>query len=106
MGGQDAAQLLRSAIADYTRGLGMRQDIEILLHIYVNVYKLLKLYRDSRLVHDHGDVDRFINGFNRSYSLLNIIDSGNAEECTEDKLCKTFKLNAHNMHCKHLILGT
>ena len=106
VGGRDAAHLLRKAVADYTRGLGMRQDIEIVVYIYANVYNLLKLYHDLQLVYDHSDVKSFINGFNMGYPLLNFVDAGNGKECAEDKLCTIFKLNAYNMHCKHLILGT
>lgn len=106
MGGQDAAELLRNAVVDYTRGLGIDPNIEIVLYVFANVYELLKLYRDSKLTRDPSEVDRFINGFNKTYPLLNFVDAGNGKGCTEDKLCKMFELNACNVHCKHLILGT
>ena len=77
-----------------------------MLYVYADVYGLLKVYRDSQLILDPGDFDRFINGFNKSYPLLNFIDSGNGKECTENKLREMLKLHVHNVHCKHLVFGT
>ena len=83
----------------------MRQDVEIVLCMYANVYALVKTYRDSQLLREAGDVDRFISGFNKSYPLLNFIDAGNGKECVNGKIRESFKLHVRNMHCRLVILG-
>ena len=84
----------------------MRQDVEIVLCMYANVNALIRTYRDSQLLRETGDVDRFISGFNKSYPLINFIDAGSSRESIVAKIRESFKLHIRDMHCKLVILGT
>ena len=99
-GGQDAAQRLHGAIKEYVTGLGTRQDCDIVVYMYANVYALARRYRDSQ-----GDIDRFISGFNMKNPLLNLIDAGNTPGGVPSKIGELFRLHIKNLHCRHVVLG-
>ena len=76
-----------------------------MLYMYANVYALVKVYRDSQILRDHGDVDRFISGFNSSYPLFNVVDAGNAPGSVNRKVCESLKFHINNVHCRLVVLG-
>lgn len=88
MGGQEAAQLLRSCILDYLRQKlpDLQHDLEIMVRVYGNMNGLNKTYCDSSILEQRENFGRFVRGFNMGHPLCDFIDAGNGKECSDDKI--------------------
>ena len=87
-GGEEAAQILRSSVANYVQGklTDLNPDTEMVVRVYANLRGLGKALADNTILEHHEDLGRFVCGFNKKYPLFDFVDAGNGKECSDAKL--------------------
>ncbi|KAL8884693.1 MAG: hypothetical protein Q9192_006787, partial [Flavoplaca navasiana] len=106
-GGEEAAELLRTAIRRYLQksDLDVQADIETIVRVFANMRGLGKTLVDAKIMDNPEDLGRFVCGFNRKFTSFDFVDAGNGKECSDAKLKKNFEIFIRNVHCKHIIFG-
>ena len=87
-GGQQAGQALRNAAIEHARkDIGIHYDFDVLIYVYINFKGLAKTYVDTCKILPSWDIlARFIQGFNMSHGLVNMIDACPGKECSDAKI--------------------
>ncbi|KAL8882974.1 MAG: hypothetical protein Q9198_000105 [Flavoplaca austrocitrina] len=106
-GGEEAAELLRTAIRRYLQksDLDVQADIETIVRVFANMRGLGKTLVDAKIMDNPEDLGRFVCGFNKKFTSFDFVDAGNGKECSDAKLKKNFEIFIRNVHCKHIIFG-
>ena len=86
-GGERAARDLRQSILDHLKDKSFYQhDYKILVRLYANVHGLSKTYTDARIISNSKVFLDFVQAFNKSHDLVEIVDAGNDKEAADSKI--------------------
>lgn len=86
-GGERAARDLQQALFDYLKSKQFfKHDHKIVTRIYLNLAGLSKTYNDTKTVSGSISFLQFVQGFNKTHSLMEIIDAGNGKEAADNKI--------------------
>ena len=86
-GGERAAQKLHQSILEYLRNKPYFQlDFKVVIKIFVNLQGLVRTYVDTKLVANQGTVLSFVQGFNKTHEMAEIVDAGNLKEAADTKV--------------------
>lgn len=70
----------------------MKDDWEIVVHIYVNMDKLAEAYRMAGVISREAIFREFVKGFNAERRLFEYVDAGNDKEAADRKVQSTSAL--------------
>ena len=73
--------------------------------MYANLQGLAKTYVDARIIPNSRVLLDFVQAFNKSHDVVEIIDAGNDKEAADSKIKATFNLYSRNLHCKHILFS-
>ena len=105
-GGERAARDIRQGIFEHLRDKPYFQhDYKILIRMYANLQGLAKTYVDARIIPNSRVLLDFVQAFNKSHDVVEIIDAGNDKEAADSKIKATFNLYSRNLHCKHILFS-
>lgn len=94
-GGERAARDLRQAILDHLKDKTYFQhDYKILIRVYANLQGLSKTYSDARIIPNSKVFLDFVQTFNKTHDLVEIVDAGNDKEAADSKIKGTVFLRA------------
>jgi hypothetical protein len=121
-GGERAASEL---LHNITKHLEPREDFQhdykINIRIYVNLLGLAQTYHAAAITNGVNVFLKFVQGFNKSYELIEIVDAGDFKEAADSKIkgmtlplrsncllttrAANFNLYRRNIHCKHIMFA-
>ncbi|KAE8370091.1 hypothetical protein BDV27DRAFT_120014 [Aspergillus caelatus] len=105
-GGHDAAKKLYSALQDYVSGNFPAINCpRVITKMYANVKGLSELCVRGGVTTEPSLIEDFVRGFNASYPLFDLVDTGAGKESAHDKIGEAFRLNLYNCHCHQIFLG-
>lgn len=86
-GGERAAHKLQQAIFDYLKDKPYFQhDFKIVIKIFVNLQGLFRPYGENKIIPGPPTLYQFVQGFNKTYELVEIVDAGNLKEAADSKV--------------------
>jgi hypothetical protein len=92
-GGELAARELSTAILDHLLPRDdFQHDFKINVRIYLNFSGLAKAYYDADVTSSPLIFQKFVQGFNKSHELLEMIDAGDFKEAADSKIKGEFPL--------------
>lgn len=101
-GGTQAAQLLNDTIKRSLRRKGL-EHCDAVIRVYANVAGLSRALSKVGLIGaEKRSLAPFIASFNRTYSLTDFVDAGEAKENADFKLRGLLSFYAENTQCKHI----
>ncbi|MCJ1310117.1 hypothetical protein MMC25_003778 [Agyrium rufum] len=111
-GGREAAARLTTFIREHVQQTTISKtmpnipsDYKIVVKIYANLRGLADAYFRSGVCAKPHVVEDFARGFTGAKQLFDFIDVGSGKDRADDKIGENFKLNLHNVHCRHVLLG-
>ncbi|PGH34035.1 hypothetical protein GX50_03182 [[Emmonsia] crescens] len=106
-GGQEAARLLIHHVSEYIQNelTDLRPDLPVVVRVYANLKGLRRTYQEAQILDDENEFELFVRGFNMGHPMCDFVDAGAGKECSDEKIRETFKLNAGNVHCKHIVFA-
>lgn len=122
-GGVEAADRLSTEVSNYLQQHGDAKYWEIMVHLYIDIGRLLARCVSSDIPLSDDNVRDFMIGFTQAKPLFTIVDVGHdpgdllsrkVEGTSDSPVCSIantylgagmFHLFAHNVQCKHLIFG-
>jgi hypothetical protein len=63
-----------------------QHDYNILVRVYANLHGLSKTYTEARIVPNSKVLLDFVQTFNKSHDLVEIVDAGNDKEAADSKI--------------------
>ena len=95
-GGERAARDLRQSILDHLKDKAYFQhDYKILIRVYANLQGLSKTYNDARIIPNSKVFLDFVQTFNKTHELVEIVDAGNDKEAADSKIKGSPCLHTH-----------
>ena len=86
-GGEQAAQKLYQSIVDHLKNKPYFQlDFKVVIKIFVNLSGLSRAYTEARILPNNIALLPFVQGFNKTHELAEIIDAGNLKEAADTKV--------------------
>ncbi|KAK1139739.1 hypothetical protein N8T08_011203 [Aspergillus melleus] len=105
-GGRNAATKLQTALQNYVANNFPRiASPKIITKLYVNVKGLAELCVRGGVTTEPSLIEEFVRGFNGTFPLCEMIDTGCGKNSAHDKIAETFQLNLYNCHCHQIFLG-
>ncbi|OJJ51198.1 hypothetical protein ASPZODRAFT_127223 [Penicilliopsis zonata CBS 506.65] len=106
IGGRKAAQQLWDTLQDYIiENFSGTLQPKIMVRLYTNVKLLKELCEKAGIVDDPAQIDSFIEGFNTSKALFDIVNTGSDRDQADKKITEIFRLHLYNCHCHQILIG-
>ncbi|GJN93599.1 hypothetical protein Rhopal_006656-T1 [Rhodotorula paludigena] len=103
-GGREAARALINHLDDYAASKGIRGQLTIVVHLYLNKAGLAKVYQSTGIA-DEATFSAFLLGFNAAHPLILVSDVGPSKEASDAKLTHSLKLFAKLPSTKLVVAG-
>ncbi|PLB51129.1 hypothetical protein P170DRAFT_382370 [Aspergillus steynii IBT 23096] len=105
-GGRNAATKLQEALQNYIASNFPRiASPKIITKLYVNVKGLAELCVRGGVTTEPFLIEEFVRGFNGSFPLFELIDTGSGKHSAQEKIAETFQLYLYNCHCHQIFIG-
>ncbi|KAE9983534.1 hypothetical protein BLS_004116 [Venturia inaequalis] len=106
-GGKKAAKMLEESVNIYVHELlaDLPDSTKIVARFYANVEGLAETCCKAGIVTSPQVKKDFVKGFTQGRTLFDFVDVGSGKDRADEKIIETFKLHAHDYHCRHIILG-
>jgi hypothetical protein len=86
-GGDRAARDLRQAVFGYLKDRpDFKHDYSILIRVYLNLQGLSRTYSEAKIISNSKVLFDFVQAFNKSHELVEIVDAGNDKEAADRKI--------------------
>lgn len=103
-GGREAAILLTKRIDDYAASRGIKGQLTIVVHLYLNKAGLARVLATCGIA-DDATFSAFLVGLNAAHPLILVSDVGPSKEACDAKLTQTLKLYAKLPSTKLVLAG-
>ncbi|GAA5928425.1 hypothetical protein JCM3775_000608 [Rhodotorula graminis] len=103
-GGREAAILLTKSIDDYASSRGIKGQLTMVVHLYLNKAGLARVLQTCGIA-DEATFSAFLVGLNAAHPLILVSDVGPSKEACDAKLTQTLKLYAKLPSTKLVLAG-